>query len=221
MAIRVVVGEDNFLMREGIARTLESMDGVDLVATSADLDALRESVEAMRPDVVLTDIRMPPTHTDEGIRLATELRRTHPEIGVVILSQHIEPGYAIALLAEGSDGRAYVLKERLKDRQELYQTLDGVANGGSLVDSRVVERLLDLTTHNDSGLDKLRPAERETLAMIAQGLSNSAIAERLGITKRAVERHINAIFVKLDLAESDDLNRRVRAVLLYLAGDPE
>jgi DNA-binding NarL/FixJ family response regulator len=219
MAIRVVVGEDNFLMREGIARTLESMDGVDLVATSADLDALRESVETMRPDVVLTDIRMPPTHTDEGIRLATELRRTHPEIGVVILSQHIEPGYAIALLAEGSDGRAYVLKERLKDRQELYQTLDGVANGGSLVDSRVVERLLDLTTHNDSGLDRLRPVERETLAMIAQGLSNSAIAERLGITKRAVERHINAIFVKLDLAESDDLNRRVRAVLVYLAGD--
>jgi DNA-binding NarL/FixJ family response regulator len=221
VSIRVVVGEDNFLMREGIARALESMDGVDLVATSADLDALRESVETLHPDVVLTDIRMPPTHTDEGIRLATELRRTHPEIGVVILSQHIEPEYAIALLAEGSDGRAYLLKERLRDQHELYQTLDGVANGGSLVDSRVVERLLDLTTHNDPRLDRLRPVERETLALIAQGLSNSAIAERLSITKRAVERHINAIFVKLELAESDDLNRRVRAALLYLAGDPE
>ncbi len=220
MTIRVVVGEDNFLVREGITRALERMDGIQLVAANEDLDSLRSSVDALEPDVVLTDIRMPPTRTDEGIRLAADLRRTHPAVGVVVLSQHIEPAYATALFAEGSDGRAYLLKERLKNEQELQQALQAVADGRSLVDSRIVERLLR-TPHTDPQLDRLTPRERATLAMIAEGRSNSAIAEQLQITKRAVERQINGIFVKLELTESGDVNRRVRAALLYLAGEPE
>ena len=221
MTIRVVVGEDNFLVREGISRALERMDDIELVASNEDLDSLRASVEEMEPDVVLTDIRMPPTRSDEGIRLAADLRHTHPKVGVVVLSQHIDLAYATTLFAEGSDGRAYLLKERLKDQQELHQALRAVAEGRSLVDSRIVERLLTRTPHSDPQLDRLTPRERQTLAMIAEGRSNGAIAEELLITKRAVERQINAIFVKLELTESGDVNRRVRAALLYLAGEPE
>ena len=215
------MGEDNYLVREGLTRALEAMEDLELVATGADRDSLLGAVESMRPDVVLTDVRMPPTYTDEGIQVAVELRRTHPDIGVVILSQHVDPAYALALLAGGSDGRAYLLKERIKDQNELRHALFAVAEGRSLVDSRIVERLLEDSLHRDPQLDKLTPRERETLAMIAEGLSNSAIAERLLITRRAVERHINAIFLKLELKESDDVNRRVRAALLYLAGTPE
>ena len=221
MTIRVVVGEDNFLVREGISRALERMDGIELVGSNEDLDSLRASVEEMNPDVVLTDIRMPPTRSDEGIRLAADLRHTHPKVGVVVLSQHIDLAYATTLFAEGSDGRAYLLKERLKDQQELHQALSAVAEGRSLVDSRIVERLLTRTPHSDPQLDRLTERERQTLAMIAEGRSNGAIAEELLITKRAVERQINAIFVKLELTESGDVNRRVRAALLYLAGEPE
>ena len=221
MTIRVVVGEDNFLVREGISRALERMDGVQLVASSDDLESLRTSVETMKPDVVLTDIRMPPTRTDEGIRLAADLRHSHPSVGVVILSQHIDLAYATTLFAEGSDGRAYLLKERLRDQQELHQALQAVAEGRSLVDSRIVERLLTRSPHTDPQLSRLTPRERETLAMIAEGRSNGSIAEHLQITKRAVERQINTIFVKLELTESGDVNRRVRAALLYLAGEPE
>ena len=221
LTIRVVVGEDNFLVREGISRALERMENVELLAASEDLESLRASVETLEPDVVLTDIRMPPTRTDEGIRLAADLRRTHPSVGVVILSQHIELAYATTLFAEGSDGRAYLLKERLRNQQDLQQALQAVAEGRSLVDSRIVERLLTRSQHTDPQLNRLTPRERETLAMIAEGHSNGAIAEQLQITKRAVERQINAIFVKLELAESGDVNRRVRAALLYLAGEPE
>jgi DNA-binding NarL/FixJ family response regulator len=191
------------------------------VATGEDLGSLLEAVESTSPDVVLTDIRMPPTYSDEGIRVAVELRRTHPDIGVVILSQHVVPAYALALLAGGSDGRAYLLKERIKDQNELRHALLAVAEGRSLVDSRIVERLLEDGLHRDPQLDRLTPRERQTLAMIAEGRSNSAIAEELMITRRAVERHINSIFLKLELKESDDVNRRVRAALLYLAGEPE
>jgi DNA-binding NarL/FixJ family response regulator len=221
MALRVVLGEDNYLVREGITRALERIEGFELVATGEDLGSLLEAVESTSPDVVLTDIRMPPTYSDEGIRVAVELRRTHPDIGVVILSQHVVPAYALALLAGGSDGRAYLLKERIKDQNELRHALLAVAEGRSLVDSRIVERLLEDGLHRDPQLDRLTPRERQTLAMIAEGRSNSAIAEELMITRRAVERHINSIFLKLELKESDDVNRRVRAALLYLAGEPE
>jgi DNA-binding NarL/FixJ family response regulator len=168
---------------------------------------------------VLTDIRMPPDNRDEGIRLAAELRITHPRIGVVILTQHADPAYAMALFEDGSDGRAYLLKERVRDRNELKQALETVANGGSVVDPLIVERLLTARRQReDSRLDTLTTRETEILGMIAQGRSNSAIADSLVITKRAVERHINSIFMKLDLGDDHDVSRRVKAALLYLAG---
>ena len=221
MTLRVVVGEDNYLFREGMSRALESMEGVELAASSGDLESLRRSVETLEPDVVLTGIRMPPTRTDEGIRLASDLRRSHPGIGLVILSEHLSLAHAAALFADGSDGRAYLLKERLRDEQELQQALQAVAEGRSLVDARIVERLLTRSHHTDPQLDRLTPRERDTLAMIAEGWSNVAIAEQLQVTKRAVERQTNGIFAKLELPESSETNRRVRAALIYLAGEPE
>jgi DNA-binding NarL/FixJ family response regulator len=217
MAIRVLVGEDNLIAREGITRVLETIADIDLVDSCPDLPTLRQAVETVRPDVVLTDIRMPPSHTDEGIRLAGELRSSHPEVGVVVLSQHAEPLYATALFEQGADGRAYLLKERLADRNELVRAVREVADGRSVIDPRVVEQLLGAQRkREESRLDALTPRELEILALIAEGRSNSAIADALVITKRAVERHINAIFWKLDLGESEDVSRRVKAVLLYL-----
>jgi DNA-binding NarL/FixJ family response regulator len=219
MAIRVVVGEDSFLVREGIASVLGSLEGIELVETAADLDGLRASVERSAPDVVVADIRMPPTNSDEGIRFADELRSSHPEIGVVILSMHAEPRYATALLEGGSDRRAYLLKERLRDGNELSHALHAVAEGRSVIDPEVVEKLVAAHERRTSRLDALTPREFEILGLIAQGRSNSWIASNLTITKRAVERHINAIFLKLELGEPEDVNRRVRATLLYLSGD--
>lgn len=217
--IRVVLGEDSYLAREGITRVLEDVPFVQLVATAEDIDSLRALIEEVNADVVLTDIRMPPTYTDEGIRLAAELRESAPGIGVVILSQHAEPVYAVSLFEAGSSGRAYLLKERLKDPDELARALRAVASGGSVVDPRVVEELVTSRgRHDGSTLDKLTPRELEILSLMAEGRSNAAIARQLVLTRRAVERHIHAILSKLDLRESDDDNRRVRAVLMYLAG---
>ena len=217
--LRIVLGEDSYLAREGIMRALEDVDAVDVVATCADLDELRAAIDDTRPDVVLTDIRMPPTNTDEGIRLAGELRRSHPEMGVVVLSQHADPLYAVSLFENGSDRRGYLLKERLKDEGELSRALHEVADGGSVVDPYIVERLVGADSGRiDPRVDKLTPREREILGMIAEGRSNAAIARALYITTRAVERHINAIFARLELAESGEANRRVQAVLVYLAG---
>ena len=219
MALRVVVGEDSLLVREGIAGILGGLDGIELVETAGDLEELRASVDRTRPDVVVTDIRMPPTNSDEGIKFAEELRSSHPEIGVVILSMHAEPRYATALLGDGSDRRAYLLKERLADAAELSSALHTVAAGGSVIDPQVVERLVASREQQGSQLDALTPREREILGLIAQGRSNRWIASELTITRRAVERHINAIFIKLDLGEPEDVNRRVRATLLYLSGN--
>jgi DNA-binding NarL/FixJ family response regulator len=219
MTIRVVLGEDSYLVREGIAAALKQIADVDLVATCADLESLRETIDAVLPDVVLTDIRMPPSHTDEGIRLANELRVSHPDVGVVILSQHAEPMYAVALFEAGSEQRAYLLKERLKDEAELGRALRDVHEDGAVVDSRIVDELLvGHARRADSKLARLTPPELETLAMIAQGRSNSAIADSLAITKRAVERRVNTILRKLGLSESEDTSRRVKAALMYLAG---
>ncbi|HEY7206715.1 MAG TPA: response regulator transcription factor [Gaiellaceae bacterium] len=219
MAIRVVLGEDSLLAREGIMRVLERDEEIALVEAAGDLDALRAAIDRERPDVLLTDIRMPPGHTDEGIRLAVELRSTHPEIGVVVLSQHGEPLYAIALFRDGSEGRAYLLKDRLRDEGELARAVREVAGGGSLVDSRVVADLVAMRTRSeDSKLARLTDREREILALIAEGKSNGAIADELRITKRGVERHVNSIFGKLDLVESPDVSRRVLATLVYLSG---
>jgi len=215
----VALGEDSFLAREGIVSALESIDGVELVAACGDLDELRAAVERERPDVVLTDIRMPPTNTDEGVRLAVELRSSCPEVGVVVLSQHAEPLYATTLFDEGSARRAYLLKERVKDRDELWRALQEVADGGSVVDSRIVDELVAFQRRRtDSKLDELTPRELEILGLIAEGRSNTAIAAKLVVTKRAIERHINQIFLKLDLGDSEDVSKRVKAVLLYLNG---
>jgi len=216
--IRVVLAEDSFLAREGVTHVLESIDDVELVAACADLDELRATVDEARPDVVLTDIRMPPTNTDEGIRFAGELRHSQPEVGVVVLSQHAEPAYALSLFEDGSSRRAYLLKERVKDRDELERALREVAEGRSLVDPRIVDRLVSARL-DDPGIEKLTPGEREILALIAEGRSNTSIAESLGVSRRAVERHINGIFVKLDLPQDGDVNRRVKATLRYLAGE--
>ena len=218
MAIRVILAEDNYLAREGIVRVLESIDDVDLVAACGDLETVRDAIDSARPDVVVTDIRMPPSHTDEGIRLADELRTTQPEVGVVVLSQHADPLYALALFDQGAARRAYLLKERIRDRAELGRAVREVANGGSVVDPRIVEGLLSVHTRNDRALfDELTPRELEILGLIAEGRSNTAIAGELVVTKRAVERHINAIFRKLELEESEETSRRVTAALLYLA----
>jgi DNA-binding NarL/FixJ family response regulator len=219
MAIRVVLGEDSFLVREGIASVLRDLDDIELVDTAEDLDELRASVERTKPDVVVTDIRMPPSNTDEGIQFADELRSSHPDVGVVILSQHAEPRYAMALLSAGSGRRAYLLKDRLTDEAELTLALHNVAAGLSLIDPRVVEKLVTAREKRDSELGALTPREFEILGLIAQGRSNRWIASKLTITKRAVERHINAIFLKLDLGEPEDVNRRVQAALVYLSGE--
>jgi DNA-binding NarL/FixJ family response regulator len=218
--IRVIVGEDSFLTREAITALLRSTEGVELVAACEDADALRAAIEREHPDVVLTDIRMPPSRLDEGIKLATELRETRPEIGVVVLTQHAEPGYAALLFDGGSEGRAYLLKESLKDRAELVRALRTVAEGGSVVDPLVVDQLLTARTRReDSRLASLTPRELEILGLIAEGRSNGAIADKLFVTKRAVERHINSIFLKLGLRDGGDVSRRVKAALLYLSGE--
>ena len=218
VSVRVVLAEDSFLAREGIRRVLEENDDIEIVATCGDLDSLRAAVAETAPDVVLTDIRMPPTNTDEGVELAAELRSTHPEVGVVVLSLYDEPLYAMRLLEAGAAGRAYLLKERVQDVGELSRVLRAVADGGSFIDSRIVDRLMAARQRReDHHLDLLTPRELEILALVAEGWSNGAIAERLVITKRAVERHIHSIFWKLDLGDADTAGR-VKATLLYLAG---
>jgi DNA-binding NarL/FixJ family response regulator len=215
----VVIGEDSYLALAGITTVLANDSEIEVLATCTDLDSLRTAVAESKPDVVLTDIRMPPTQTDEGIRIAEELRTTHPDVGVVILSQYAEPAYAVTLLDGGSERRAYLLKERVGDAGELSRALRDVAAGGSLVDARVVDALLAAQRRRESTqLDVLTPREQEVLALIAEGCSNSAISERLVITTRAVERHVNSIFMKLDLGEAKDVSRRVKAALLFLAG---
>ena len=222
MAIRVVLGEDNFLAREAIRGVLERAEGIELIAACGDLDSLRAAIDETRPDVVVTDIRMPPDNTDEGIRLAAELRSSHPEVGLVVLSQHAEPMYATTLFEEGSERRAYLLKESLKDQAELSRALKTVAEGGSVVDPLVVEQLVEARSRReDAHLEALTPRELEILGLIAEGRSNAAIAEKLVVTKRAVERHINSIFLKLDLRDAEDVSRRVMAALRYLAGQTE
>jgi DNA-binding NarL/FixJ family response regulator len=218
MPVSVVIAEDSLLVREGIQQLLESSPAVEVVAACADLDSLFDAVEREPPDVVLTDIRMPPDRTDEGIRVASRLRETHPEIGVIILSQYSEPAYVLDLLERGSDRRGYLLKQRVRDRGQLVAAIDAVASGGSMIDPKIVEVLVAARTRAEhSPLRDLTSREREVLAEIAAGKSNSAIADSLVLTKRAVEKHINAIFMKLGLASAEDVSKRVTATLLFLA----
>ena len=212
MVVRVGVADDSFLIREALTRLLGDIDEVELVAVCADGEELAAAMDAQHPDVVLVDIRMPPTMTDEGIRLATRLRTTHPRVGVIVMSAYADPAYALALLQSGSEGRGYILKDRLHSRSQLLATIEAVSDGGSVIDPKVVEALV----HGRSPLDVLTPREHDVLVEMARGASNGAIAEVLGLTKRAVEKHINSVFAKLDLPLSDDVSRRVRAVLLFL-----
>ena len=217
MAIRVVLAEDNALLREGVARLLDAAPDIDLVGTAADRPSLEALIEATEPDLVVTDIRMPPTGTDEGIQIAARLRAERPSVGVVVLSQYAEPAYALALLDGGSEGRAYLLKERVSEVDELLAAIREVAAGGSVIDSKVVESLVSKGRPATSELTRLTPREREVLGEMAQGKSNAAIATSLVLSTRAVEKHTNSIFSKLGLTEEVELNRRVKAVLLYLA----
>jgi len=218
MPIRVVLAEDSLIVREGVRRLLELDGEVEVVAGCGDLDALLEAVEAERPDVVLTDIRMPPDASDEGIRAALKLRETHPELGVVVLSQYAEPGYALALLEDGSDRRAYLLKDRVDDRAMLIGAIQTVARGGSYVDPKIVEVLVASRRANErSALAELTPRELDVLREMARGANNAAIAEALVVTERSVEKYVHSIFAKLGLTWEDNVNRRVKAVLLYLS----
>jgi DNA-binding NarL/FixJ family response regulator len=218
MPIRVVVAEDAFLVREAVTRLLSETPDMEAVAAVGDRATLMATVEAERPDVVVTDIRMPPTDTDEGILVAATLRETHPQTGVVVLSQYAQPAYVLKLLEHGSAGRAYLLKDRVHRRGQLVDAVRAVHGGGSFIDPKIVELLVEgRESVASSRLAALTPRERETLAEIAQGKSNEAIAESLVLTKRAVEKHINAIFMKLDLAGSPDVSSRVKATLLFLS----
>ncbi len=204
-------------MREGINAVLALEDDIDVVEECGDYYGLLAAVESRAPDVVVTDIRMPPSHTDEGIRAAADIRASQPGIGIVVLSQFVEPDYAQRLFDQGSSSTAYLLKERVADPSELAAAIRKVARGGSVVDSTVVDALVAARTGRDSILSRLTDRELEVLAEVAKGLNNAAIGEALFISSRSVEKHINSIFTKLDLSYQDDTNRRVRAVLVYLA----
>ena len=216
--IGVVLADDSYLVREAVAHVLEAADDVEVLEACNDRDSLVRAIEDKQPDVVVTDIRMPPGEEDEGLRVAAELRESHPDIGVVVLSQYAEPRYGLALLEGGSDGRAYLLKERIQHRGQLVSAIHAVAEGGSFIDSKVVETLVDARQRAEqSPLSELTSRELEILTFVAQGHSNQAIADELVLTKRAVEKHINAIFLKLGLTYATDVSRRVKAALIYLA----
>ena len=216
--VRVALAEDNVLLREGMSRLVAANEDFELAGVAGDLPQLLALVKEREPDVVVTDIRMPPTGTDEGIKAAAWLREHFPRTGVVVLSQYVAPGYALALLEHGSAGRAYLLKERVGSVDELARAIRAVAAGGSVIDPQVVDELVRArSAQRSSGLSMLTVRETQILAEMAQGKSNSAIAAALFVTERAVEKHTNSIFAKLGLSEERDVNRRVKAVLVYLS----
>jgi DNA-binding NarL/FixJ family response regulator len=218
MSLRLAIADDSYLIREGVRRLLEKGSEVEVVAVCEDSHTLLEAVDRESPDVVLSDIRMPPFREREGIRVAAQLRETHPAIGVVILSQYADPGLALELFESGSEGRAYLLKERIGNRDELVAAIQAVADRRSVVDPKIIDLLIaERSRSAASPLDELTAREGEVLAEVAAGRSNAAIAGSLFLTKRAVEKHINAIFMKLNLRESEDTSRRVKAALIYLA----
>jgi DNA-binding NarL/FixJ family response regulator len=218
MPIRLVLADDHYLVREGVRRLLETRPDLKVAAVCGDLDSLLAAVEAERPDVVITDIRMPPGDADEGIQAAERLRNTNPEVGVVVLSQYTNPSYALALLEGGSAGRAYLLKERVKDLGELEAAIRAVAEGGSMIDPKVVEALVaENARSEESPLSQLSPREHDVLRAMAEGKNNAAIADALFLTERSVEKVIHSIFLKLGLTWEKTVHKRVKAVILYLA----
>jgi DNA-binding NarL/FixJ family response regulator len=217
MALRVVFAEDNYLVREGTVVLLGTVEELDVVAAVGDLPSLLDAVATARPDAVLTDIRMPPTHSMEGIEAAKRIRTNYPDVGVVVLSQYVEEEYAYELLKDGVAGRGYLLKERVRQVDELVRALGEVARGGSVLDPVVVEALLAHRVRAaQSPLARLTDRERDVLAQMAQGKNNAAISAALFLSERAVEKHINALFHKLGLSEEEHVHRRVAAVLAFL-----
>jgi DNA-binding NarL/FixJ family response regulator len=220
--IRVVVADDSYLMRESLTVMLATEPEVELVGVCSNGKELEAAVAAERPAVVILDIRMPPSGADEGVRVANRLRVSHPDTGVLVLSQYAEATYALALLESGSARRAYLLKERIRDKGELIRAITTVARGGSVIDPEIVDVLIEARARvARSPLAELTPRERQLLGEIAEGKSNAAIAESLVLSKRAVEKHVNAIFSKLNLRDAQDVSRRVKAALLYLAEEPD
>ena len=221
MPIRLVLAEDHYLVREGLRRLIETQPGFEVAAVCGDLGSLLAAVDAERPDVVVTDIRMPPSGVDEGIQAAERLRETNPEVGVVVLSQYANPSYVLALLEGGSARRAYLLKERVDDLGQLVAAIHAVAEGGSLIDPKVVEALVaENARGEESPLNDLTPRERDVLREMAEGKNNAAIAEALFLTERSVEKVIHSIFLKLGLTWETAVHKRVKAVILYLAESP-
>jgi DNA-binding NarL/FixJ family response regulator len=219
MALRIALAEDNLLVREGVSSLLSTFDGIELVAMCSDPAELFAAVEDHQPDLVVTDIRMPPTHTDEGIHAARQLRIVAPDVAVIVLSQYVEPAYALDLLADGARGRGYVLKDHVDDVDTLVTAIRTVAAGGSYIDDDVVDALVRGRRRAvDSPLTTLSARETEVLSELATGRSNGAIARAMGVSEHSVEKHTSAIFAKLGLTEDADVNRRVAAVLLFLAG---
>ena len=215
-----MLAEDSVLLRDGLARLFQQSEEIELLGTCGTYDELVALVDEVHPDVVLTDIRMPPSHTDEGIRAARWMRDAHPSIGVVVLSQYASPAYAYALFEEGSDARAYLLKDRIADVDEVIYAIETVASGGSVVDPKIVEELVSARARKPrSPIDQLTAREREILAEIASGKSNVAIGNTLFLSARAVEKHSSSIFSKLGIFQEPEVNRRVKAVLLYLAAE--
>ena len=216
--IRVVIAEDSYVIREFLTAALSAASEVELVAVCTNGKELQTAIATWDPEVVLTDIRMPPSGAEEGVRIAAALRDTHPDVGVVVLSQYAEPAYALRLLEHGTGGRAYLLKERIRNKEQLLDAIKVVAGGGSVIDPIIVDVLIEARSRAaKSQLSQLTARERELLTEIAAGKSNSAIAESLVLTKRAVEKHVNSIFSKLNLPETQDVSRRVKATLIFLS----
>jgi DNA-binding NarL/FixJ family response regulator len=213
--MRVLIADDSLLIRDGLASLLRE-SGIEVVAQTDSVDGLLPKVGSHRPDVAIIDIRMPPTHTDEGLRAAAEIRRRYPEVGILILSQHVEVGVATRLLAESPAGIGYLLKDRVTDFEDFTAALGQVARGGSVLDPKVVSQLLARAGGADDPLSGLTPREREVIALVAEGRSNKGIGQRLFITERAVQKHVTSIFTKLGLPPSDDDHRRILAVLAYV-----
>ena len=219
VGVRAVIADDHGLVRDGLVSLLAAAPDIEVAGTAGDLPELLRVVDDVRPDVVVTDIRMPPTHTAEGIEAATAIRERHPAIGVVVLSQYAAPEYVRSLLGDGTSGRAYLLKARVRDVDELARAIRAVAAGGSVIDPRIVEVLLSLETASESSeLDSLTDREREVLAEMAAGRSNAAIAEGLYMSPKTVESHVRQIFLKLGIREEASVNRRVVAVVAWLQG---
>jgi len=216
--IRLVLAEDNYLVREGVRGLLDAQPDLEVAAVCGDLGSLLDAVEAEKPDVVITDIRMPPGNADEGIQAAGRLRETDPDVGVVVLSQYVNPAYALALLESGSEGRSYLLKERVQDLEQLVSAIRAVAEGGSVIDPKVVEALVaENARSQESPLSQLTPREHDVLREMAAGRSNGAIGEALFLTESSVEKVIHSIFLKLGLTWEPSIHKRVKAVILYLA----